>query len=195
MYKTVLDHIHGWSKAMTTYLICRINSEATPLILQNTHGNRHAEELLIEKLNQRDKSLLTTITIYTNNSPCSKKGHDCARELIKFLNENTNVITIFYVTNLYNIRRVSCKNELHYPLVSQTEFKANFTGLKELMKHDRCVVNAFSYAAWSELLNIVPVSEVFKSQLLAGYKTKLDTNDRSREDEDNRIRSDLACIR
>lgn len=90
---------------------------------------------------------------------------------------------------------MSCKNELHYPLVSQTDFKANFTGLKELMKHDRCVVSAFSYAAWFELLNIVPVSEVFKSQLLAGYKTKLDTNDRSREDEDIRIRSDLACIR
>lgn len=168
---------------------------STPLILQNTHGNKHAEELLIDKLNQRDKSLLTTITIYTNNSPCSKKGHDCARELIKFLNENTNVITIFYVTNLYNIRRVSCKNELHYPLVYQTDFKANFTGLKELMKHDRCVVSAFSYAAWSELLTIVPVLEVFKSQLLDRYKTKLDTNDRSRVDEDNRIRSDLACIR
>lgn len=179
---------------MTTYLICRINSKATPLILQNTHGNKHAEELLIDELNQRDKSLLTTITIYTNNSPCSKNGHDCARELIKILNENTHVIMIFYVTNLYNIRRVSCKGEEHYPLVSQADHKANFTGLKDLMKHNRCVVSAFSYAVWSELLNIAPVSEVFQSQLLARYKTKLDNNDRSREEEDNRIRLDLMCV-
>lgn len=95
MYETVLDHRHGWKKAMTTYLICRINSEDTPLIIQNTHGNKHAEELLLDELNQRDKSLLTTITIYTNNSPCSNKGHDCARQLIKFLNENTHVIMLF----------------------------------------------------------------------------------------------------
>lgn len=195
MYETVLDHRHGWNKAMTTYLICRINSEDTPLIIQNAHGNKHAEELLLDELNQRDKSLLTTITIYTNNSPCSNKGHDCARQLIKFLNENTHVIMVFYVTNLYKIRRVSCKSEEHYSLVSQADFKANNTGLKDMMKHGRCVVSAFSYAVWVELLNIAPVSEVFKSQLLARYRTILDTNDRSREEEDNRIRSDLAYIR
>lgn len=123
------------------------------------------------------------------------KGHDCARQLIKFLNENTHVIMVFYVTNLYKIRRVSCKSEEHYSLVSQADFKANNTGLKDMMKHGRCVVSAFSYAVWVELLNIAPVSEVFKSQLLARYRTILDTNDRSREEEDNRIRSDLAYIR
>lgn len=198
IYDTVLDHEHGWPQAKTTLLICKINSEASPVILENIssrEGNIHAEELLIAELNEKDKSSMTAITIYINNSPCSSNGHCCASKLIQFLNENPKVILTLYVTNLYNIRRESCIGEMHYYWVSEADHNANSTGLNNLREHNRCVVNAFNYAVWSELLNIVPVSEVFKSQLLAGYRTKLNPNYRSREDEDNRIRSDLACIR
>lgn len=193
MYKTVLDHICGWGKATTTHLICRINSEADTIILQNEM--KHAEELLIFNLNDRNKSLWTTITIYLSNSPCSSKKHDCSGELIKFLNKNTQVILILYVANLYNIRRVSCKDERHYTWVTPDDHKANFTGLKNLMEHNRCVVSAFSFAVWSELLSIVHVSDLFKSELLDEYKRIGRGNDRSRETEDDRIRSDLMCIR
>lgn len=195
MYDTVLNHSNGsgWSNATTTHLICRINSESDPIIL--TNGIKHAEELLIYELNKRNTPLLTTITIYLSNSPCSSDKHGCSGELIKFLNENIQVILILYVANLYNIRRVSCKGEWHYTGVTQDVHKANFTGLKDLMEHNRCVVSAFSFAAWSELLNIVPVSDSFKSQLLDGYTIIGRGNDRSRETEDCRIRSDLMCIR
>lgn len=198
IYDTVLDHENGWKRGMTTLLICKINSEASPVILENISflgDNIHAEELLIDELNKKDKSSMTTITIYINNSPCSSMGHNCASKLIKFLSENPKIIIIMYVTNLYNIRRVSCIGENHYAWVNEANHEANFTGLKNLMEHNRCVVSAFSKAVWSELLNIVPVSKVFKSRLLHDYSTKLNGNDRSREDEDNRIRSDLVCIR
>lgn len=194
MYTTVLDHIFGWINAKTTYLICRMNSNVRPIMLKNT-GRRHAELILMEKLERMDKSLMTTITIYITNSPCSFMEHSCARMLIEFLNKNPNVIIILYVTNLYNIRRMSCICEPHYTTVSQDNHEANLTGIKDLMEHNRCVVSAFSYAVWFELLNNVPVSKELKFELLDGYKTKLDKNDRSREEEDNRIRSDLVCIR
>lgn len=193
MYDTVLDHNHGWGKATITHLICRINSEADTIILKNEM--KHAEELLIFNLNDKNKSLWTTITIYLSNFPCSSKKHDCSGELIKFLNKNTQVILILYVANLYNIRRMSCKGERHYAWVTADDHKANSTGLKDLMEHSRCVVSAFSFAVWSELLSIVPVSDEFKSQLLNEYKSIKCGNDRSRETEDDRIRSDLMCIR
>lgn len=110
MYETVLDHSRGWINATTTHLICRINSEADLIILKS--GIKHSEELLIYELNRRNKSLMTTITIYISNSPCSSKEHRCTGDLIEFLNENTHVILIIYVANLYNIRRGSCKDEL-----------------------------------------------------------------------------------
>lgn len=198
IHDTVLNHENGWNQAKTTLLICKINSEASPVIIENipySEGNKHAEDLLIDALNKKDISSMTTITIYINNSPCSKMPYKCAGKLIKFLNENPKIILIMYVTSLYNIRRVSCIGENHYAWVNEADHEANFTGLKNLMEHNRCVVSAFSKAVWSELLNIVPVSEVFKSRLLHDYSTKLNGNDRSREDEDNRIRSDLVCIR
>lgn len=193
MYETVLDHSRGWTNATTTHLICRINSEADLIILKN--GIKHSEELLIYELNRRNTSLMTTITIYISNSPCSSKEHRCTGDLIEFLNENTHVILIIYVANLYNIRRVSCKDEWHYKGVSAIDHKANFTGLKDLMEHNRCVVSAFNFAVWTELLRIVPVSKVFKSQLLNEYKSVGRGNDRSRETEDCRIGSDLMSIR
>lgn len=47
---------------------------------------------MIEDLNEKNPSLITTITIYMNNSPCSSKDHTCAMELIKFLNENVHIM-------------------------------------------------------------------------------------------------------
>lgn len=189
MYWTVLNHEHQYDCNMKTYLICRMNSE---VLMPEDIPGRKAETILTEHLSEEDKSKWTTITVYINNSPC----HAFATWLIDtFLNENPNVILILYVTNLYNIRRMSCIFELHYTNVPLNTHAANVTGLKNLMEHGRCVVSAFSHAVWSELLNSVPVSNELKSEYLDGYKTILDKSDRSREDEDNRIRSDLVCIR
>lgn len=188
MYWTVLNHEHQYDCNMETYFICRMNSEV--LMPEDTTGSQ-AENILIGHLNKEDKSKLTTITVYINNSPC----HAFAMWFIEFLNINPNVILILYVTNLYDIRRMSCTFELHYRKVDPNTHEANVTGLKNLMEHGRCVVSAFSHAVWSELLNSVPVSNELKSEYLDGYKTILDKRDRSREDEDNRIRSDLVCIR
>lgn len=180
-----------WSNA-TTALFCKINSEDDPIIIQNDlcgQGNKHAEELLIEKLNSMDNSLLTRITIYINNLPCCY----CTKQLIKFLIENPNVILILYVANLYNIRR-SCSDESHFLHVLENDHQVKME-LKTLMTHDQCVVSAFSYAVWSELLNIVSVSGMFQDQLLKGYKSRLGPNDSRRADEDNAIRNELYEIR
>lgn len=201
MYDTVLNHKTGFNVAKRTHLICRINwMNAIPTHLTKTsipdgQGIKHAEKKLIEDLNKPNRSQMTTITIYMNNSPCSSKDHTCAMELIKFLNENVHIVLILYVTNLYNIRRASCMKESHYTYVSETNHEANFTGLKDLMNHDRCVVSAFSYAVWSELLHSVPVSMDFRRDILKDYSIEFVKNDRSRKDEDNRIRSDLLYIR
>lgn len=192
MYNTAQDHSCGWHNATTTALFCKINSEDDPIIIQNDlcgQGNKHAEELLIEKLNSMDKSLLTKITIYINNLPC----HYCTKQLIKFLKENPTVILILYVANLYNIRR-SCSNESHYLHVSENDHQVKME-LKTLMTHERCVVSAFSCAVWSELLNIASVSKIFQDPLLEGYRTKLNLNDRRRADKDIDIRNELYKIR
>lgn len=198
MFETILDHRYGWNKAKTTYLICKISSEANPLILQNSplsQENKHAEKILIDILNKKDKSVITTITIYINNSPCSSWDHNCAGELIKFLNENPHIKLLLYVTNLYKIRRVSCIGESHNPLDFRNDYNANFIGLKKLMQHGRCEVMAFNYFIWSELLNIVDVSSYCKTQILSSYRTIWNTNDRSRYEDDTRIASDLLYIR
>lgn len=183
---------------MTTYLICRINSEDTPLIIKNSpfrEENKHAEKILIDTLNAKNKSVMTTIAIYINNSPCSHSYHDCSRKLIRFLNENPHIRLFIYVTNLYNIRRVSCIGEFHYPLFYRKDYEDNFIGLKNLMEHDRCEVMAFNDRIWSEMLNIVSVSSNCKDQILSEYRTQWNTQDRSREEEDTRIASDLMYIR
>lgn len=198
MYETVLDHGYGWTKAMTTYLTCRINSEGNPLIIQNSplsQENKHAEKKLIDTINAMDKSVIKKITIYINNSPCSSSDHNCSGELIQFLNENPHIRLLLYVTNLYKIRRMSCIGELHNPLFYRKDYEDNFIGLKNLMEHGRCEVMAFNYDIWSELLNIVPVSSYCKDNILSGYNIKWNTHDRSREEEDNRIASDLMYIR
>lgn len=188
MYSTLLNHEHG--REMERNVICMINSIVPPLILKKFQSC-DAEKLMTILNIIFVRSKLTTITIYINDSPC----HTIAPLIIKFLNENPNVISILYVTNLNKIRRMSCIFEPHYRGVSSDTHEANVTGLQNLMAHSRCVVSAFSHAVWSELLSIVGVSKELKSELLDGYNTKFDKNDRSREEEDNRIRSDLVCIR
>lgn len=193
MYKTTQDHSCGWNHAKKTALFCKINLQDDPIIIQNDlcgQENKHAEELLIDELNQReDKSLQTKITIYINNLPCP----NCNKKLIQFLIENPNVILILYVANVYNIRR-PCSNESHYLHVSENDHQVKME-LKTLMTHERCVVSAFSYAVWSELLNIVAVPKMFKDHFLNGYRTKLDPNDSGRVDKDNAIRNELYEIR
>lgn len=193
MYNTTQDHSCGWNHATKTALFCKINLQDDPIIIQNDlcgQDNKHAEELLIDELNQReDKSLLTKITIYINNLPCP----NCNKKLIKFLIENPNVILILYVANMYNIRR-PCSDKSHYLHVSENDHQVKME-LKTLMTHERCVVSAFSYAVWSELLNIAYVSKIFHDLLLEGYRTKSNPKDRIRADKDIDIRNELYKIR
>lgn len=149
------------------------------------------------------KTEVLKITIYIYNSPCSKSeakkprenNHDCSQNLITFLNDHLRVCMRLYVTNLYNIRRESCKSEWHYAGVSPEDHEANYRGLRKLMRHDRCEIKEFSKDVWNELLNFVTVSDKCKKKLLREYGNKIDRNDRSREDEDRRIQEDLDHIR
>lgn len=131
------------------------------------------------------------ITVYINNSPCS----DCTKKLIAFLNENQLVRVKFYVTNLYNIRRKSCKKEHHYDKVKEGIHDDNAQGLKNLMLHDRCEIKAFTKDVWKKLLIPVTVSKKRKRQLLRKYDKIMNGNDRSRKDEDENIKKDLDHIK
>lgn len=130
------------------------------------------------------------ITVYINNSPCS----DCTKKLIAFLNETKLVRVKFYVTNLYNIRRKSCKKEPHYDKVKEGIHDNNAQGLKDLMLHDRCEIKAFTNDVWKELLDLVTVSQNCKKQLLEDYDKRMKGNERSRKDEDEKIQEDLDHI-
>lgn len=238
MYETVLDHDYPggkWTKAMTTYLVCNIDGDDTSIIKQNDRkgaANKHAEELLIDALNENSKVKkikvsfrndnglshkftklsidniksragraleidgpeLLEITIYINNSPCSDSDHNCTGKLITFLENNVRVRMILYITNLYNIRRKSCKEEPHYYSVKEGVHTANYNGLKNLMQHDRCEIKAFTADDWEDLFKTVHVSEEVRGQLLDEYDNIMNDNDRSREDEDKRIMNDLEYI-
>lgn len=131
------------------------------------------------------------ITVYINNSPCS----DCTKKLIAFLNENKLFHVKFYVTNLYNIRRKSCKTEDHYEKVKEGIHYDNAQGLEDLILHKRCEMKAFSKDVWEEFLDLVTVSKKCKKQLLKDYDKIMNGNDRSRKDEDENIQEDLDHIR
>lgn len=96
---------------------------------------------------------------------------------------------------MYNIRRESCRREDHYALVSESKHKANYNGLRNLINHDRCEINAYTKDDWKELLDLVTVSKEVKEELLRDYEEKKKINDRSRKDEDERIKKDLEHIR
>lgn len=191
MYETVLHHAYGWAHAKRTYLICRINSDLTPVVKQ-TSPNHHAEQLLLMDLEQRTD--LRTVTIFMSNSPCSNPQKNCSLELITFLNRHVNVYIDVYVTNLYNVRRVSCVGELHnnYPYPDEYGYAI---GLRNLMLHDRCRILAYNEDAWVDLLNFANASVSLRSDLLGRYDTQRNNHDRSRKVEDDRIRSDLRYIR
>lgn len=213
MYETVLNHKYRdgkWKNAMTTYLVWNIDGYKDYKIIKNNGKgarNKHAEMCFIDEISEvvRKTSMsksnkckgtggpkLLCIMIYINNSPCS----DCTKKLITFLEENKQVSLRFYVTNLYNIRRKSCKssNEDHINKVKESDHKANSKGLKNLMQHKRCKIMAFTKDVWKKLLHIVAVSKRCKKQLLNDYDKKTKGNDRSRKDEDEYIKDDLDRI-
>lgn len=191
MYKTVLNHVSGWGFARRTILICRINSDIHP-ILKESIPNRHAEQLLLTDLEQRTD--LKTVTIYMSNSPCSNPQNNCSLEMISFLNSHDDVYMDVYITNLYNIRRMSCIGEIHNNNAYPDEH-GYASGLRNLMLHDRCRVLAYNEEAWIDLLNFVNASHNLRSYCIGGYRTQGANHDRSRENEDDRIRQDLLYIR
>lgn len=217
MYETVLNHnypIGKWKNVKTTYLVWNIDGDEDYEIIKNDRkgkGNTHAEILFTEEIinqNLEDSisnislskkgegtggQKLLCITVYINNSPCS----GCTNKLITFLDENEWARLKFYVTNLYNIHRKSCRsrNESHLTKVDKDDHKKNSKGLKKLMQHERCEIRAFTKDVWEKLLDIVTVSEEFKNELLNGYGNILNGYDRSREIEDARIQEDLDHIR
>lgn len=208
MYETVLNHKYpdgNWKKAMTTYLVWNIDGDEKYKIITNDRkgdGNKHAEISFIEKIKElilESKNGKGTggqkrlcITVYINNSPCSY----CTKKLIAFLNENKWVRVNFYVTNLYNIHRKSCRSreESHLTKVDKDDHKKNSKGLKKLMQHDSCEIMAFTKDVWKTLIDIVTVSSTCKTQLLNGYGNILNGNDRSRKMEDELIQEDLDHI-
>lgn len=62
------------------------------------------------------------------------------------------------------------------------------------MHHERCEIRAFTKAVWEDLFGIANVSQAVRDQLMGRYGTTTDDNDRSREEEDKRIQSDLDYI-
>lgn len=191
MYETVLNHVEGWELTKKTFLICRINSDLTPVVKEHTQ-NHHAEQLLLMDLEQRTD--LRTVTIYMNNSPCSSPQQNCSLELISFLNRHVNVYIDVYVTNLYRVRRVSCVGERHnnYSYSDESRYAI---GLRNLMLHNRCRILAYNEEAWIDLLNFANASGGLRSDLLERYETQRDNHDRSRKEEDDRIRTDFLYIR
>lgn len=192
-------------------LFVRTDDEKTAEIITNRQQKfyrrkKHAEEILVDKLNKRKEKVKnnnnpdgsepdvkpSVVTVYQNNSPCS----DCTRLLINYLEENKEVRLKLYVTSLYNIRRMSCIREEHYNRVSESAHKANYNGLRNLMHHDRCEIEAYSKETWETLLNIAPNLQKSEADIiLKKYKKKLGGHDRSRRDEDKNIKNDLNHIR
>lgn len=197
-----------WSAAKEVIVIFTIDDEKPAKPLSNYGQKRgkkpkHTEELLVDELNERKEKVKknnpggsepenksSVVTVYQNNSPCS----NCTEKLINFLEENKGVSLKLFVTSLYNIRRESCRSEDHYALVSESKHNANYNGLRNLMNHDRCEINAYTKDDWKKLLDLVTVSKEVKEKLLRDYGEKKEINDRSREVEDTRIKNDLEHI-
>lgn len=184
MWYTVLDH-NDWTNAKTTFLIGKIkvmNGKYT-VILQNIPGS-HAEEVLIGKL-KRMSETVRYITLYLNNSPCSR----CANLLMDYLDNNEDVQLTVYVTCLYMVKRKSCEKLGHSKCISKEN--KNIDELSTLKNHARCKIEGFRKENWIELLNLMKMSDKFKERLLETYSI---SPVRSREEEDENIRSDLRDI-
>lgn len=199
-----------WGRARTTHLVYTIDDD-DPIIITNVSGDNkgnHAEEQLIEELIEQgkvkepdvvdrlkemslQKKSKLKLIIHINNSPCSQYLHECTGELIKMLDNNVNVHLKLYVASLYNIRRESCNEEYHNERIGIEKHTANYRGLRNLMHHDRCEIMAFTEDIWKGLFKMTTGSD----QLPDNYDDIEDGNDRSRKDEDKRIRKDLKHIR
>lgn len=204
MYQTVLHHITGWTCAKTTYLFYKIHGKKTLVKKTNipmSQGNKHAEKLMIDDLIHKNSQMdifcsPQRITVYLNNSPCSSITHNCTKNLRNFLKDYEDVKLKIYVTSLYNIRRKSCDkdNNKHNHIIKDEDHFANSTGLWNLMQHERCEVKAYSKKVWEKLLKELKLSNSDEHDLLKTYTDIRNGNDRSREEEDKRIRKDLRSI-
>lgn len=188
--------------AKQTYLICEINYK--DIITIQNQPNEHAEELLIIALEKEIKRILKTkreniyLNIFMNNSPCSSPGHNCTDKLIAFLNKYERFRLKLIVANLYNIRRKSCKDSDEDHIKSKrldTTHTANYIGLRNLMQHERCDIDAFSKNIWERLVKKMDVIPEVKKDILDYYTIQKEGNDRSRENEDKLIKKDLEYIR
>lgn len=149
-----------------------------------------------KKCNDKETNLpdLLNITVYINNSPCSHPDHKCTDKLIRFLDRYRRIQLNLYVTSLFNIRRESCISRQETHSVNDWIHTKTCDGLRNLMHHERCKIKAFTKDDWKELFGIANVSQEVSSQLLSRYDTTTAGNDRSREEEDKRIESDLNFI-
>lgn len=197
MWDTVLDHINGYScrkkLTSTTYLVFTIEGMHKPEILIN--GMKHAEEQLLSIIQGISTGPLKII-IYMNNSPCAK----CAYLLNQFLVYNQNIQMVLYIAHLYNIRRRSCirrkaakKFENHVRYISVEDHEKNYNGLRNLMslRGHRCRIEAFTKKVWKDLLDLTGIPR----QMLDNYNRRKKGYDRSRQNEDRRIKKDLNGIK
>lgn len=69
-------------------------------------GDKHAEELLLEELEELDY-LMYKITIFMNDTPCSLPGHNCADKLIQFIKAKQVELTL-YITSLSESKEETC---------------------------------------------------------------------------------------
>lgn len=198
MSKTVLDHDRGYWRAEKTYLICMVEGVQQPITIENQTRNSsrgipgiHAEKKLINELKRKgcsDKK----ITVYINNSPCSR----CARLLKKFVDDNKIRLTL-YVTNLYYITRKSCLKRKEHHVISSNQARAVYWGLRYLMRPGpgHCKIEAFTEEVWGKLLDALSLSKTYKERFFLKYGRKRSGHDRSRKTEDIRIKKDLNYIK
>lgn len=215
MYETVLNHKGDFKRAMQVHLFCITSDEEEPICVTNTPkswGNKHAEELLIKTLEEKQILKATqssdaklAITVYISNFPCSSFDHNCAKKLRDLLEKYENVSLTIYVTHLYKILRLSCETVCKHNI--DDDFYANTCGLWNLKHHKRCNVRPYDKTVWKHLLNNKhkPFSEKVKEHLLDNYDAILknrdktgyasDINyDRSRMEEDQFTKKDLEAI-
>lgn len=173
-----------------------IVDKGEPKILSNEEG-KHAEINLKEELlkDDMDMAVQRNIQVYINNSPCRA----CADELIVFLDmeKNSKVHMEIYAASLYNIKRKSCidNGEPHVNSMdekeSEKESDSNAEGLRKLMEHPNCEMRVFKEKAWDDLMHIL---EIHQEDFNERYETTSEGNDRSRRNEDERLKEDLKDI-
>lgn len=195
MWDTVLDHNNGYQQklASSTYLVYKIEGMHKPGILKN--DTTHAEKQLISII-QGNCTAPLNIYIYINNSPCA----ECATSLKKFMVDNQNIKMVLYIAHLYNIKRRSCalreilkKESPHIHRIPKAIHEDTYLGLRNLMSigGHRCRIEAFNKKVWEDLLALTGIS----TQMMDNYNRRKKGYDRSRQNEDKRIKKDLNGIK